>query len=163
MLAYVSVARSFALYLRLFLARFVYFRSPLLRVLFTSLAWCAGNIKCNFAQRILRGYSDPDGVSRSTFSVLATFVEYARTQSCHFYFRQRFRFFVGRYRKIFVASLPRCSRSRAICLQQEQYFEDFPSLLCPWALKYSSKHFILFLNFCMSKNCVSFSIQNCCF
>lgn len=77
-------------------------------------AWYAGNIKCNFAQRILRGYSDPDGVSRSTFSVLATFVKCACTRSCHFCFRQRFRFFVGRYRKIFVASLPRCSRSRAI-------------------------------------------------
>lgn len=87
---------------------------PRLRVLFVTPAWCAGNIKCNFAQRILRGYSDPDGVSRSTFCVLATFVECACTRLCHFCFRQRFRFFVGRYRKIFVASLPRCSRSRAI-------------------------------------------------
>lgn len=114
-----SVARTFVpVFSSLFLSlvpsppRPSYF--PRLRVLFASPAWCAGNIKCNFAQRILQGYSDPDGVSRSTFSVLATFVECACTRSCHFCFRQRFRFFVGRYRKIFVASLPRCSRSRAI-------------------------------------------------
>lgn len=115
--------------------RILVFSIPLaLRTLFASLAWYADNIKCNFAQRILRGYSDPDGVSRSTFSVLATFVECTCTWLCHFCFRQRFRFFVGQYRKIFVASLPRRSRSRAI-FEAGRCFEDFSSAPPPMSIE----------------------------